>query len=227
MTLLAPALLALGLAVAVPLALHLSRRHQAPLLIFPALRYLRRAEREHASRLRLRQMLLLALRVLAILLITAAAARPFLPTGGVDHHPTSVVIILDNSLASGGVVGDRRVLDHLKDAAVETLARAAPHDRVWLVRAGEPWEPAVTGEREMVASAVRQTEASASDADLGSQLERAASILATEPDGGADRVRPGSVYRLTAAGVYRVFEDGAVIAAFAATGRVTARQEPA
>lgn len=182
MTFLAPALLALGLAVAVPLALHLLQRHQGPRFVFPAIRYLRRAEREHASRLRLRQILLLALRVLAILLIAAAAARPFLPVGGGDHPPTSVVIVLDNSMATGGVVEDRRVLDHLKDAALETLARAGPDDRLWLIRAGEPWEPAVTGELGVVEAAVRRTDPAAAEADLPAQLARARSILASEPD---------------------------------------------
>src|ERR1051325_6428855 len=65
----------LALAVAVPLILHLFQRHQGPRVIFPALRYLRRAEKEHARRIRLRQIFLLALRVLAVLLLAFAAAR--------------------------------------------------------------------------------------------------------------------------------------------------------
>jgi hypothetical protein len=183
MTFLAPVALALGLAVAVPLTLHLLSRHQAPRIPFPAVRYLRRAEREHATRLRLRQVLLLALRMLAILLLATAAARPFLPAAGRDHPPTSVVMVLDNSLASGAVVGDRRVLDALRDAALESLSRAGPEDRIWLVRAGQPWEPAFHGEREVVAEAVRATAPSAGDADLPAAVERAASILAGEAAG--------------------------------------------
>jgi hypothetical protein len=188
MTFLAPALLALGLAVAIPLALHLLQRHQGPRVVFPALRYLRRAEREHATRLRVRQVLLLALRVLAILLLAAAAAQPFLATGGRGHHPTAVVIVLDNSLASGAVVGDRRVLDHLKDAALATVAAAGPDDRLWLIRAGEPWEPALTGEPDMLAAAVRATEPAATAADLVAQLERAVSVLAAGADDRAAEV---------------------------------------
>jgi hypothetical protein len=182
MTFLAPALLALGLAVAVPLALHLLQRHQGPRVVFPALRYLRRAEREHATRLRLRQILLLALRILALLLLAAAAAQPFLPTGGREHHPTAVVIVLDNSLSSGAVVGDRRILDHLKDAALATLAAAGPDDRVWLMRAGEPWEPALAGTPAAVAEAVRATEPAGTAVDLVAQLERAVSVLAAGGD---------------------------------------------
>jgi hypothetical protein len=188
MTFLAPALLALGLAAAVPLALHLLQRHQGPRVVFPALRYLRRAEREHSTRLRLRQVLLLALRVLALLLLAAAAAQPFLSAGGQGHHPTSVVIILDNSLASGAVTGDRRTLDHLKDAALATLLAAGPDDRLWLIHAGEPWEPALTGAPGVLANAVRAAEPAATAGDLTGQLERAAGILAAEADGRAAEI---------------------------------------
>src|SRR5687767_170692 len=105
MGLLAPLALLLGVAVAVPIVLHLFQRHQGPRVLFPALRYLRRAEREHARRIKLRQLLLLALRLLALLVIAFAAARPFLRRGGAAHAPSAVVIVLDNSASSGVVEG--------------------------------------------------------------------------------------------------------------------------
>ncbi|HUG41230.1 MAG TPA: VWA domain-containing protein [Longimicrobiales bacterium] len=188
MTFLAPALLLLGLAAAVPLLLHLLQRQQGPRMVFPALRYLQRAEREHATRIRLRQVLLLALRVLALLLLALGAARPFLRGGGSGHEPTSVVIVLDNSLSSGAIVGDRRVLDGLKEAALATLGNAGGEDRFWLIRAGESWEPAVTGDAATVAAAVRRAEAAPGRGDLAAEVERAASILAGEPEGRAREV---------------------------------------
>ena len=134
-----PLWLLLGASVAVPLILHLLQRHQGPRVIFPAVRYLRRAEREHARRIKLRQLLLLLLRIAALLLLAFAAARPFLRSAGVSHEPTAAVIILDNSMSSSLVRGDRRVLDELKARALETLNRAGPDDRFWLLRAGSPW----------------------------------------------------------------------------------------
>ncbi len=208
MIFLAPALLALALAVAVPLALHFLHRQQGRRVVFPALRYLRRAEREQATRLRLRQIFLLALRVLALLLLAGAAARPFLRIGGVGHHPTSVVIILDNSLMSAAVIGERRALEHLKDAALHTVARATPDDRIWLIRGAEPWEPAVTGEPEIVADAARRTEPSASAMDLPSQIERAASILASEGEDRAREIHLLSGLRGIATGAGRALSAG-------------------
>lgn len=187
MTFLAPALLALGLAVAVPLILHLMQRQHGPRIVFPAVRYLLRAEREHATRIRLRQVLLLVLRVLAVLLLAAAAARPFLPIGGSGHPPTSVVLILDNSLSTSAVVGEQRVLDELQAVALRTVEAAGAEDRLWLLRTGQPWEPAVTGSRGTIAAAIRETRPSAGGGDLGAELQRAESILASES--GDDRPR--------------------------------------
>jgi len=180
---LSPLLLALGAAVAVPLVLHLFQRHQGPRVVFPAVRYLRRAETEHARRIRLRQILLMLLRIAAILVIAAAAARPFLHAAGTSHQPTAVAIVLDNSMSTSAVVGDRRVLDELEDRALETLADAEPEDRFWLIRAGSPWEPAWPGDAELTARRVRETAASGAAADIIASLERAAALLEAGAEG--------------------------------------------
>ena len=58
MSALNPLFLIAGLSVAVPIFLHLFQRHQTRRLSFPALRYLERTEKEHARRIRFRQLLL-------------------------------------------------------------------------------------------------------------------------------------------------------------------------
>lgn len=185
---LTPSLLFLGAAVAVPLILHLFQRHQGPRVVFPALRYLRRAEREHARRVKLRQWLLMALRMAALVLLALAAARPFVRQGGGSHEPTAVAIVLDNSLSSGLVDGDRRVLDELKRRALEVLAMAGPDDRFWLIRAATPWEAAVPGDAASTAERVRATEPVAAAADLAAALARARTLLAAGAEGRATEI---------------------------------------
>src|SRR5687767_149056 len=73
---LAPIWLVLTAAVAVPLFLHLLRRRIEIRREFPAARYLLRAEKENVRRLKLRNMLLMLLRTLALLFLALAAARP-------------------------------------------------------------------------------------------------------------------------------------------------------
>lgn len=188
MGLLNPLLLLLAGAAAVPLLLHLLHRHQGPRVVFPALRYLRRAEKESARRIRLRQILLMLLRIAAVLLVALAAARPFVGFGGAGHSPTAVVIVLDNSMSTGAVAGESRVIDELKTRALETLDAAGPDDRFWLLRAGEADEPALSGAAAATALRVRATEPSAAAAAIGTALERAAAILAAGAGGRAAEI---------------------------------------
>ncbi len=172
-----PLFLLAGLAIGVPIYLHLFQRHQTRRLSFPALRYLERTEREHARQIRFRQLLLLLARVLALLLVVGAGARLFFAGRGGAHAPTAVVVILDNSMSSGLVVGDVRVLDELKAIATRTLDTASDDDRFWLIRAGEPWLPAIPGTAIEARRAVADTEPSEAAGDLTGALERAVRLL--------------------------------------------------
>ena len=187
MGLLNPVLLALGLAAAVPLLLHLLQRQQGPRVIFPAIRYLRRAERESARRIRLRQVLLLLLRALAMVLVALAASRPFMRAEGAGHSPTAVALVLDNSMSSAAVIDGRRVLDDLKERALEMLGDAGPDDRFWLLRAGSA-EPALAGDAGSTAMRVRETEPGAAAPDVAAILDHAAAILAAGADGRATEI---------------------------------------
>ncbi|MEJ2678881.1 MAG: BatA domain-containing protein [Gemmatimonadota bacterium] len=187
MTFLAPSALLLGLAIVVPLLLHLLRRQRAPQMVFPAVRYLHRAEREHARRIRLRQLLLLGLRIALVLVLATAAARPFVHFGGAGHAPTLVALVLDNSASTGLVRGDRRVLDDLKDRALESLAAAGPDDAFYLIRAGSR-EPAFRGTAAAVAARVRATAPSAGRADLDGVLRHAAALLGS-PEGRSTEIQ--------------------------------------
>lgn len=174
---LSPLFLLAGAAIAVPLYLHLFHRHKTRRLSFPALRYLERTEREHARQIRMRQILLLLLRVTVLLLVVGAGARLFFAGRGASHPPTAAVIIIDNSLSSGLVEGEQRVLDRLKDLARAALDEATDDDRFWVIRAGEPWLPALPGGPAEARSAVDDTDVSEAAGDLTAALERARRLL--------------------------------------------------
>src|SRR3954469_10204842 len=123
MSFLAPLYLLLGGAIAVPLLLHLLRRNIATRVEFPAARYLQRAEQEHSRSLRVRNLLLMLLRVLLVVALALAAARPFVPGLGTGHGPTAMAILLDNSLSTTAVSHGAPTFDALRDAAA-TLLRA-------------------------------------------------------------------------------------------------------
>ncbi|MDB4908488.1 MAG: double-transrane region domain protein [Gemmatimonadetes bacterium] len=135
MSFLAPLWLGLLVAAGVPLLLHLLRRRVGRRIEFPAARYLLRAEQENSRTLRLRNLLLMLLRVAIICALALAAARPLARLGGTGHAPTALAIVIDNSLSSGVVEQGRPLLTHMKELARAAVDAASPSDRLWLVTA--------------------------------------------------------------------------------------------
>ncbi len=90
------------LGVAIPLAIHLSRRPKAEKVVFSTIRFLKKTPKKTIFFQRIRQWLLLLLRAAIIALLAVAFARPFLSQAiseRVGWSPRSVVILLDTSMS--------------------------------------------------------------------------------------------------------------------------------
>ena len=190
MSFLHPWALALAALAAAPILLHLLRRDVAQRIPFPALRYLRRAERRTARSMRLRDKLLLATRILLIILLAVAAARPLAGRGGPrDHEPTDALLIIDNTASMNRVREGRALLDYQLDAARESLVHASSADRFWVapvvgpvLAAGVPAERAI--------SALGEVEATDAGGDIiGRLVEMTAAVPVLD-----DRAREAHVY---------------------------------
>jgi hypothetical protein len=96
---LSPLFLVGALAAAVPVVLHLLKRHAEPRVKFAPVALLRDAPVEHTSARRLRQIALLMLRVAALLLLALAFARPFFPSAGATAASGATVVALDTSFS--------------------------------------------------------------------------------------------------------------------------------
>ena len=174
MSFLAPIWLVLTAAIVVPLALHLMRRHIDTRIEFPAVRYLARAEKENIRSLKLRNLLLMLLRTLAVLLLALAAARPIGWLIGAGHVPTALAVVLDNSLSSSAIVDGTPLLNRLKDGARSVVTGATSSDRVWLVTI----DGAVTGgTTAAVRDAVDRTRVFGGRGDLAAAAARAAGLV--------------------------------------------------
>ena len=131
MAFLTPAFLFGALAVAVPIVLHFLRRERLPRMPFSDLRLLRGARVEQTRRQSLRELLLLALRVAAVLLLALAFARPFFADRAASGARATVVLVDTSfSVSAPGQAAEARALAHAVVDAVpaEQLAGVVAFD---------------------------------------------------------------------------------------------------
>lgn len=123
LSLLYPLALLGALAIAAPLWLHLRRKRETNLLRFSTLRFLDDNPEPRRGPLRLRDLLLFALRVLVVLLLAGAFAWPYRPDPERVVVRESRVYILDNTLshqANNGFGRDRdRIVAELNAAGAD------------------------------------------------------------------------------------------------------------
>lgn len=111
MAFLSPLFFVGALAAGLPIVLHLLKREPEQRVKFAAVHLLTHAPVEHASRRRLRELLLLALRIATLLLLALAFARPYLVAGAnVPGGTTVVAVDVSSSMAAPGQIERARQL---------------------------------------------------------------------------------------------------------------------
>jgi len=123
-----------GLAAAVPILLHLIKRESAQKIEFPTLMFLRKISKRTIRYQKLRHLLLLLVRVLALLLLALAFMRPYWnrPQAAAAAGRVAVahVILLDNSMSMA--YEDR--WQRARKAAAEIIGKALPGDKISLIQ---------------------------------------------------------------------------------------------
>jgi hypothetical protein len=127
----------LGLAAAaVPLLLHLFNLRRPRTVDFSSLEFLQSLQQRTMQRVRIKQWLLLALRMLAIACLVLAFARPTLTgnlAGTVGQVRTSWALVVDNSLSMTLRDGQGAYLQQAKEAASGILSAMEPDDELFLL----------------------------------------------------------------------------------------------
>ena len=157
LTFLAPLFLAGIVAAAVPIYVHLIQRERKEAVEFPSLMFLQQIPYRSVRRQRIRHWALLAMRLLALLLLATAFARPFLArddaeVGGGPGAAREVVLLLDRSYIMA--YGDRWT--RAQDAARRAVDGLGSGDRATVVVFDETAEALTepTGDRSRLQSAV-------------------------------------------------------------------------
>ena len=146
--------------VAIPLAIHLSRRQKAEKVVFSTIRFLKKTPQKTILFQQIRQWLLLLIRTAIIALLAIAFARPFLSQNvseKVGWSPRSMVILLDNSMSMQ--YGD--IFDRAKEAVLTLLESSHKGDEAALVTFSDGTEKVkeLTTDLTQVAAFVRNLEA--------------------------------------------------------------------
>ena len=127
-------LVLMGLAaLAIPVLIHLIQRERKRVVEFPSLMFLRKIPYQSVRRRRIRDWMLLMLRLAALALIVTAFARPFFKrdslAAAAQQGAREVVILVDTSYSMG--YGDR--WQRARSAAADAIAALGAGDRASLV----------------------------------------------------------------------------------------------
>ena len=177
-------------AVAFPVLLHLFYRRRKTHVSFSTVQFFRQRQRYLAHRRRLRELLLLLLRTLALLFLVLALARPLF-----QHLPfavaarTDVVIVLDDTLSMGRKTGSgKTAYDLARRKAADIIASLRSGDGAALVWMSGRNGAGITRRRQQVKQSIDGLSASKL---VEVRILRQVQEREGQPPESADEVRPG------------------------------------
>ncbi|MEQ8787862.1 MAG: BatA domain-containing protein [Pirellulaceae bacterium] len=143
-----------ALAVSVPIIIHLLNKRRFKIVDWAAMDFLLEADKKNRRRVRLENLLLLAMRCLAVFLIGMLLARPFIPTTFasrlIDNAQFERVIVLDDSLSTQVQIGGESAMTHAKRSVANLLrsfASSTTEDSFTLLLTSQPDTPLVNAVR--------------------------------------------------------------------------------
>ncbi len=131
-----PAMLAALTAVSVPLIIHLIYQRKSRRVDFSSLMFLKLIDMRIARRQRLKELLLMALRMAVLLFLVLALTRPVLTargTPGSKNASTSAVFIIDDSYSMGAARNGSAAFARAVEAFEKALSTFSDGDQVALV----------------------------------------------------------------------------------------------
>lgn len=195
------AMLLWALAAAVPILIHIWSRRRYQRVNWAAMAFLLAAIRKNARRIRIEQLLLLALRVAILVVLALALANPvwsLLPAfsgGGSTHH----ILVVDGSLSMETRWGEPTRFEVARQLAAQVVRDSRQGDGFSLLLMADPplvviGEPAFAAAE--VLEEVENLRVHHTGADLARTLDEVAAIV-QQTAGRYERLRVGKVYFFT------------------------------
>lgn len=130
-----PAFLFALSAIAIPIIIHLFNFRKFKTVYFSNIRFLKEVKQETQAKSKLKHLLVLAARILAITFLVLAFAQPFIPVENrkVIVGDKAVSIFIDNSFSMEAINKNGTLLDEARKRASEIVAAFKPTDRFQLL----------------------------------------------------------------------------------------------
>ena len=148
MHLLAAPMLAGLILASVPIIIHLWNRRRFQLLEWAPMKYIRLTVQTNRRRMRIEQLLLLAVRVLVVALLFIALARPAFSQKGAgawlaSRSRASRIVVIDDSMSMGYVADRQSAFDRAKDAASQIIRSIGTQDDVTVMLSSRADQPLI------------------------------------------------------------------------------------
>jgi Aerotolerance regulator N-terminal/von Willebrand factor type A domain len=167
-------------ALSVPVIIHLLLKRKKKRVRFSTVQFFQKRDEQSSQRRKLRNWLLLALRLLICTLLVLAFARPYLQNriAGAAQRQRQVLILLDRSLSMQANATDGPKWVRARESARQILSQLKPDDRAALISCGpraevlSEWAPAIA-----VSKLLPELQPTCGAANLGDGLQQARRLL--------------------------------------------------
>jgi hypothetical protein len=192
------ALAVAGGAVSIPIIIHLLNRRRFKVVTWAAMRFLLAAQKKNSRRMRLEQIILLAVRCLMVLLLVIALAsitpwaeamwRWFAPNGGVglssSGQRTHKILVLDGSFSMGLKNADGTCFDRARALAARLVRESTGGDGFSVVLMAAPPRrvvPEPSEDARKVVAEIERLRLTHGNADLAGTLSTVESLVRASP----------------------------------------------
>lgn len=182
MTFLNPAFLFGLLAAGIPVIIHLLNLRKLQRVEFSTLRFLKELQKNQIRKIKLKQWLLLLLRVLLILFLVTAFSRPALKgvsvAGITSSAKTTAVLIIDNSISMDVIDQDGSLFNKAKSSAISLVNTLQEGDEVAVITTADNLpEIQLTKNLTEVQKKIRDLEISSVKGSTGDALLKAVPLI--------------------------------------------------
>ena len=127
-----PKLLYALLAIAIPIIIHLFNLQRNKKIYFSSIRFLKEIKQKKQQRTKLKNLLILLSRILAISFLTIAFAKPFIPIKK-ENIKKNIIVYIDNSLSMDIDFGNGNLLEIAKNNAKEIIKSYPDQHKFYVV----------------------------------------------------------------------------------------------